>query len=493
MDFVESFLYTVSDTVLAQAFTPVRAAASLRAQIEWCAKKLSDLVKNPSIVVDTTVTDTATLKLAELWLAREIGRLSDLRSLLDNISISDPLNIQLIEFIASDSVRKRFYSQYSRPTLSRGWLFDMFADMRLADQQACFSFRAQMECMESYRDGWYVVFDTLTYDPSRYKNMDFVKLVTNWFKALRHRVCMACYGDRESPEGVISSDYFRYSVVFEHHKDGRLHAHCLYHMKKLPQGTSYADPNQMCLSQPKRLQPIDFPRPDFGFSNPIAVRNDAHDAFSQLGWSWPLDKSGQPRKPSAPLALARYLSKYMSKETGVCRCRMSQNYGLKGIMKEFKTLTLPELFTMHEDASRMKISYHQAPIPTSLQKILAHRAMTHLLRDSLSGSLIMSPRQKKCVLSRKVFNEVKNFPKPLDLLSREQLPRPNVVRLLQDTTLLIRTLKRLSFGTTAVRSMINLDIFSRIIQGVLDNSSITYSLPPSSGPISLAHRVATGV
>ena len=254
-----------------------------------------------------------------------------------------------------------------------------------------------------------------------------------------------------------------------------------------------SDPNQMCLNQPKRLQPIGFRRPKFGFSNPIAVRNDAHDAFSRLGWSWPLDKSGQPRKPSAPLALARYLSKYMSKETGVCRCRMSQNYGLKGLMSEFETMTLPELFTMHEDASRMKLIYHQAPIPTSLQKILAHRAMKHLLRDSLSGSLIMSNRQKKCALTVKIFNEIKNFPPPLDLLSRAQLPRLNAARLLQDSTLLIRTLRRLSFGTTAVRSMINLGTFNRIIQAVLDNSSITYSLPPSSGPISLAHRVATGV
>ncbi|WP_419633846.1 rolling circle replication-associated protein [Thiolapillus sp.] len=471
----------------------MRAAASLRAQIEWCAKKLADLVKNPSVVVDTTVTDTATLKLAELWLVREIARLSDLLPLLDNISISDPLNIQVIEFVSNASVRKRFYLQFSKPSLSRGWLFDMFRDMQMANQQACFSFRAQMECMESYRDGWFVVFDTLTYDPARYKNMDFVKLVTNWFKMLRHRVCKACYGVKDSPQGVVSSDYFRYSVVFEHHKDGRLHAHCLYHMKKLPDGTSYADPNQRCLNQPKRLQPVDFPRPEFGFSNPIAVRNDAHDAFSRLGWSWPLDKSGQPRKPSAPLALARYLSKYMSKETGVCRCRMSQNYGLKGLMIEFKMMTLPELFTCHEDASRMNLTYHQAPIPTSLQKILARRAMSHLLRDSLSGSLIMSNRQKKCVLSKKVFSEIMNLRNPSDLLSREQLPRLNVSRLIHDSTLLIRTLSRLSFGTLAVRSMINLDTFNRIIQGVLDNSSIVYSLPPSSGPLSLAHRVAVGV
>lgn len=472
-DYFQGLLYSVSDTTFSDAFPWYRLWRSAVSQISYIDKALRSLETAPDSFLDDPTDNEVSL--ATSFLNAEQSRLAEVKNLLDTIPLSDKSSfsgpVSVVQKDLLPGVRKRFASMFKVLPRASSWIYGILADMSYQQAMVNFQFRTSVECLEANRDGWYVVFDTLTYDPSRFDDEKFRKQVFLWIKKLRMRVGAACYGSYSAVTGHYTSDFFRYCLVFEQHKSGRLHAHCIYFMRDLPVGTSYADPNEKNRSRPNRLQPVGFPRPDFGFSNPIAVRFDGRDVWARLGWSWPLDKTGVPRAPSSPVALARYLTKYISKERGVARCRMSQNFGILSLVKRLKTLQIQELTQLQ--TSRQKFNYHTMAVPKSLMRQMVRRALAlQIRRNSLPSCMNGSTEMIGLDTWPEKLRSAMSLITPLALSSRVQRQPLRPDKLLQGLTHVTQILKHSNLEILYLQSMKNSVIFNKYVQEVLDKHEI---------------------
>lgn len=160
---------------------------------------------------------------------------------------------------------------------------------------------------ELTRPGVYPVFWTLTVDPQHeYIIAPGRREFEIWLRKVRRR-----FGA------------FRYCCVVERGAEGRLHYHALFIFDDL---SHCSDPNGY---RPNgSLQEIPEMRGfwPYGLSNPVAVRYSPVDVYGLLGWRWPL---GQ--KSGAPVAVALYQSKYITKateEVDGCRTKQTRGFGL---------------------------------------------------------------------------------------------------------------------------------------------------------------------
>lgn len=156
--------------------------------------------------------------------------------------------------------------------------------------------------------GWYVVFNTLTFsDDGVIRFADDPNALRDHFRAVGRAVLQA--ENRSVKEN--SSDCFRYFCVPEYgSKEGRLHFHCLYMMRTLPKGAT--DPNLGHNRRDRRQVTALSGFWSYGYSMPIAVRYQG-DAFTRAGWLWPLDKMGKSIQSKPCIAVARYVCKYVGK------------------------------------------------------------------------------------------------------------------------------------------------------------------------------------
>jgi len=478
-DYFESLLYSTSDTTFSQAFPWYRLWRSAVSQISYIDKSLRLLDFAPDSFLDDPSSNE--IALAKSFLKAEVSRLTDVKSLLDTIYLSDALSlagtVAAVQKELLPGVSTRFNKMFNVLPRASSWIYGILADMSYQQAITNFQFRASVECLEAHRDDWYVVFDTLTYDPSRFNDDEFRLEIVKWIKKLRYQVGMRVYGTKANVRKNVTADYFRYCLVFEHHKSGRLHAHAIYFMRDLPVGTQYVDPNEKNRARPNRLQPVGFPRPHFGFSNPIAVRFAGYDVWGQLGWSWPLDKTGVPRKPSSPVALARYLTKYISKERGTSRCRMSQNFGIQSLVSRLRTLKVAELTQLQ--SSRQKFHYHTMPVPKSLMRQVTRRTLAYQIRiRSMACCMDVLNEKNESDIWPKKLQSAMSLMTPLALSSREQRQPLRPDKLLHVSTHVTQILKHSNFETLYLRSMKSSVIFNKYIQKVLDKYEIkvhTYS------------------
>ena len=489
-DYFEGLLYSTSDTTFSHAFPWYRLWRSAVSQISYADKALRALDIAPDSFLDNPSKNEVSL--AKSHLKAEVSRLNSIKNLLDTIYLSDRVtfagSVSSVQKDLSPSIRERFSTMFNVLSRASSWIYDMLADMSYQQATTNFQFRTSVECLEANRDGWYVVFDTLTYDPSRYDDEEFGKEVFKWIKKLRQRVGVAYFGSDDAIKGHYSSEFFRYCLVFEQHKSGRLHAHCIYFMRDLPLGTSYADPNEKNRSRPNRLQPVGFPRPEFGFSNPIAVRFDGRDVWARLGWSWPLDKTGVPRAPSSPVALARYLTKYISKERGVARCRMSQNFGIQSLTNRLKTLKISELTQLQ--TSRQKFNYHTMTVPRNLLRQMTRRTLARQIRmNSLPSCMTASIGMSELDIWPEKLRSAMSLMTPLALSSRVQRQPLRPDRLLRGLTHVTQILKHSSSETLYLLSMRNTVIFNKYVQEVLDKHEIRNYTSFSSSLTASSQRV----
>lgn len=157
-----------------------------------------------------------------------------------------------------------------------------------------------------------------------------------------------------------------FAVVERGTKNGRLHIHCV-HMFRFAGQRGFVDPNEGT-GKPDKREIVGLKSFwSAGFSSPIACRFGPDDGFARLGWRWPVVLEGSswlPLEVKSPLALARYVSKYvlkditMEKEKSIWRTRMTRGLGLgqlKTIMNHLPTRTLsqvmsnPMLLKVHKD------------------------------------------------------------------------------------------------------------------------------------------------
>ena len=253
--------------------------------------------------------------------------------------------------------------------------------------------RLQIEAFEATRRQWFLVFDTITYDPAQFG--DEVMFGPHWRRyqrSVQHAVVRRAHGSlrrfRRSGKGF--DDHVRYFAVPEAHKDGRTHVHILWFISHLPDVASEADPNAHNPLQPRR-QVDGWPAYPFGMITmriPVRYRGDAFT--TRLGWRLPLDKDGKRPILKDAVAVARYMAKYLSKpkpENLKCRrIRTSPRLGLQSLQVRLSTLTLPQLALLHRDPRQaiIKRAIHGIPVPQSLLRIQISREMILRFRKYLS-------------------------------------------------------------------------------------------------------------
>ena len=247
--------------------------------------------------------------------------------------------------------------------------------------------------MTRLRQGWYLIFDTLTVHPDRYSQVFSAGSTT--YRDYIRRWRYACGG---------ADCHTSFGVVEPGSKTGRLHFHVLHFCRNLP-GRS-TDPNRDEL-HPFRREIVACKRFwTAGFSTPIAVRLDPrHDAFSRLGWRWPVEKCGRtwiPITSNSPDSVVGYMSKYVCKayqtvEKPIWRIRMTRNLGTQQLTPLLQRLTLKELLQLMAMPSlpRIKGSDHLTALPLTLvRRLAAKEALTRapMNRRRLSWLLELSPR-----------------------------------------------------------------------------------------------------
>ena len=310
--------------------------------------------------------------------------------------------------------------------------------------------RLQIEAFEATRRQWFLVFDTITYDPSRHG--DEVMFGPYWRKyqrSVQHAVVRRAHGSlrrfRRSGKGF--DDHVRYFAVPEAHKDGRTHVHILWFISHLPDVASEADPNAYNPLRPRR-QVDGWPAYPFGMITmriPVRYRGDAFT--TRLGWRLPLDKDGQRPILKDAVAVARYMAKYLSKpkpESLKCRrIRTSPRLGLMSVQAHLSTLTLPQLALLHRDPrqARIKRALHGIPLPQSLLRTQIVREMILRFRKHLS----LSSGQM-----RTTYDTLKHV---LGINSRPQLQERFQNSILQATISKLR-----SFIDTLMTSLTSMDI-----------------------------------
>ena len=310
--------------------------------------------------------------------------------------------------------------------------------------------RLQIEAFEATRRQWFLVFDTITYDPSQFG--DEVMFGPHWRRyqrSVQHAVVRRAHGSlrrfRRSGKGF--DDHVRYFAVPEAHKDGRTHVHILWFISHLPDVSSEGDPNAHNPLRPRR-QVDGWPPYPFGMITmriPVRYRGDAFT--TRLGWRLPLDKDGKRPILKDAVAVARYMAKYLSKpkpESLKCRrIRTSPRLGLRSLQARLSTLTLPQLALLHRDPrqSRIKRAIHGIPLPQSLLRSQILREMILRFRKHLS--LFSGPM-------RITFDTLKDV---LGTNSRPQLQEHFQISILQATISKLR-----NFIDTLTISLTSTDI-----------------------------------
>lgn len=312
--------------------------------------------------------------------------------------------------------------------------------------------RLDVELARAWRERWYVVFDTLTIDPQLEEEfLADETAMRDHVRRLGRAVNMAM--GRKAGESF--EDVFRFFAVPEYGKaKGRLHFHCLYMMRELPKGC--VDPNMGRRVRNRReIQMLkNWP---YGFSTPIAVRYSG-DAFSDRGWLWPVDKEGKPLEAKPVSAIAKYVTKYITKAFEERRRWLRTNNSETLTKRKRFRIRMTRKFGMIADLSMLSL-------PALLELSCLHY--------SVNKSAMLWIRSAKRMLSLKMGKiSIGSF--------LEQRPNPKqLLEQLRDLTRTIPRSKLRSFTDLKVLRLRRMDI-SNELSGWIDRNS----LPSNRIPVS---------
>jgi len=295
------------------------------------------------------------------------GHIADCRqwlSRLDNTCTIDHRPVWLSEFRRYQRlwpvrrVFEEFY--YERPVRDPDVWATFLRDMSRNGRHNEYLSRLDVELARAVRDGWFVVFDSLTIDPAK-EDAFFAdpEAIRDHVRTLGRRVASAC-GQKVA---LGFDNVFRYLGVPEFgRKNGRLHFHLIYLCKRLPRG-SY-DPN-IGRRVRNRREVEAFRCWRYGFQSPKACRY-SDDAFTRCGWLWPVDKLGRPLVCKPPIAVARYVAKYIGKSfkerdewqisnpsrKAQFRLRMTRGFGQMPDLSKLSLSVLLEISSLHFSVSK---------------------------------------------------------------------------------------------------------------------------------------------
>lgn len=220
--------------------------------------------------------------------------------------------------------------------------------------------RLDAELYEASKNGWYVIFDTLTIDPLiEEKFFKDENAIRDHVRKIGRLVNKAC--GRKARDSY--TDVFKFFGVPEYGKEkGRLHFHLLYLCKEMPYGS--VDPNiGRKVRNLREIRALKIWK--YGFNAPIAVRYSG-DAFTKSGWLWPVDKKGKPLDSKPVTAVGRYVAKYVTKDAkdrkrwirnnpnkkATFRIRMTRNFGKVLNLSMLSQAVLLELSCLHDSVTK---------------------------------------------------------------------------------------------------------------------------------------------
>lgn len=241
--------------------------------------------------------------------------------------------------------------------------------------------RLKSELRETTFSGWFVIMNTLTV-----RNEDFLKVFSRGSKSFIYYI-------KAIDKAVGGSDNHSYFAVTEEGSTtGRLHIHVIHMLKQLP--VKCADPNRANPDRPLRRNIEAFRKFwSFGFSAPIAVRFDAKDAYSLLGWLWPViaNEAGSyvPIKAGSCDRVASYLGKYLIKtyikeEKSLWRTKIRRGLGERLILKALYKLTDEQLSQILLIADSRQLLIHREKLPLNYLKKLTARVLLNRNPDPIS-------------------------------------------------------------------------------------------------------------
>ena len=306
-------------------------------------------------------------------------------ALLDNMEICDTPPMQTFK-----ATLQQFGIEVSSPGKSEFWRVVEAAAKSAAVRR--WDTRLQVEAYEATERQWFLVFDTVTYDPGQHGDeVMFGAYWRRYQRSVQHAVVRRAHGSlrRFRASGRSLTDHVRYFAVPEAHKDGRTHLHILWFLSHLPDVSSESDPNGHCVLTPRR-QVDGWPPYPYGMITmrlPVRYRGDAFT--TRLGWRLPLDKNGNRPILKDSVAVARYMAKYLSKpkpETLKCRrIRTSPRLGLQSIQTQLSKLSNPQLCLLYRHPAQRRIprAIYGIRVPNSLLRIQIARELISRFRSNL--------------------------------------------------------------------------------------------------------------
>ena len=334
--------------------------------------------------------------------------------------------------------------------------------------------RLRNELVARARQGWFVVFNTLTVR-SDHLDKVFARGSNEWRKYIqRVQYALDMEDDRKrgSDSSPSRSNHHYLGVVERGSSTGRLHIHVVHVIKDLP--AHCVDPNYGSTRPTKRI--IDRWRLfwPYGHSMPIAVRFHNYDAYGRLGWQWPVDntKEALPIVAKPPQALAQYVGKYINKayaeEKGgeaEWRTRISRGLGLNLYKQLAKKLRTNQLRKMVEEVWTAKL------LKINGRKIMLNQAKMLMAKEWQSR--LWDKNRKIMWKFLRGLRPIENIVKQLLALTPKE-PKQNC--------------KKQNYGITGIMSLKSLDICR--IQALLDDLiEVFFGSEPNQWRIAGVHRI----
>ena len=198
-----------------------------------------------------------------------------------------------------------------------------------------------------------------------------------------------------------------FAVVEKGAKNGRNHIHVLWIVKDLPPAWR-RDPMRHANDFRREIDALKTSWPH-GYSTPIAVRFSRDDAFGKIGWQWPRDRETRlPIDTGKPVAVGRYLSKYLQKEGArEWRPRLSRNLGLKQISRMLERHPLLATQIVNKRSPIHLILWTDGNRPS--KSLLKNAVLKFALRERLNGRLSTAVRT---TTTRSLLTSFYALPKP---------------------------------------------------------------------------------
>lgn len=279
-----------------------------------------------------TVSNTVDAQIRALRFQKYSGRISSRANSylarLVNTKTIDQMKKQTSKYPSTKAMLEDFGIHRPTRTYSEEEkkLLDHLGDLQRNSRKLDYTRRLHAEFREAERNGWFVIFDTVTYSNSNLQESirNGNSHIRDYCRTIGRRITTHIHGSltylAPNPDDIHSDvrrshriqDNYKYFVVPEFgSQTGRIHFHILHFCADLPDEWKI-DPMRSPDSKNREIAAMKHLWP-YGWSTPMTSRYSPTDAWGRLGHHWPRKKDGSPMPTGAIGRVANYLTKYINK------------------------------------------------------------------------------------------------------------------------------------------------------------------------------------